>query len=133
MQMEIVGEPHRNAAVSEAAQSQNKSPPLPSLSSLPCPDLIASYKSNSNAVTLSTPPRAPQAVSNSRSTVHAQAAAMPTNGLFHPLAHVRYKAPVHSMTTLVGLRQHIAHYLHLYNTGLLCCLHVYRALFIGQL
>jgi hypothetical protein len=58
-----------------------------------------------------------------RSSVHAEEAVQPTNALAHPLAHVRYKAPVQSIKSLVGLRQHIAHYLHLYNTGLWLCLH----------
>ena len=55
---------------------------------------------------------------NFRSTVHAVAEARPVKSLAHPLARVTYKAPAHSMKTLVGLRQHIAHYLHLYKTGM---------------
>ena len=56
-----------------------------------------------------------------RSSIHAEEAVQPTNALAHPLAHVRYKAPVQSIKSLVGLRQHIAHYLHLYNTGFFIC------------
>ena len=55
---------------------------------------------------------------------YAQEAVRDVKGLAHPLAHVRYKAPVQSIKSLAGLRQHIAHYLHLYNTGLRLCLHL---------
>jgi hypothetical protein len=55
---------------------------------------------------------------NFRSTVHAVAESRSVRSLAHPLARVTYKAPAHSMKTLVGLRQHIAHYLHLYKTGM---------------
>jgi hypothetical protein len=55
---------------------------------------------------------------SSKEFTHAEAAVRPQNSLTHPLAHVRYKAPVHAISSVVGLKQHIAHYFHLYHTGL---------------
>jgi hypothetical protein len=50
-------------------------------------------------------------------TAYAEPAIPLERALVHPLAHVRYKAPVHTMSSVKGLRQHIAHYLHQYHTG----------------
>ena len=126
---------------SAARQQPNAS--APSASPLPIPNLIALHYSGSNAATLTAAEgpqhilpvlRAPHTAdaqvahklkrtSAKRWHAYAQEAVRNVKGLAHPLAHVRYKAPVHSIKSLAGLRQHIAHYLHLYNTGLWLCLH----------
>jgi hypothetical protein len=113
---------------------------------LPSPDLLNQFKSNSNeapeaasnlaaaksirlpfapsAASLQNLPVAaraePQILGRASSkATHAEAAVRPQNALMHPLAHVRYKAPVDTIGSLVGLKQHIAHYFHLYHTGLI--------------
>ncbi len=58
------------------------------------------------------------ATENFRSTEHAEMEVVPGRSLAHPLARVTYKVPKNSMNTMVGFRQHIAHYLHLYRTGM---------------
>jgi hypothetical protein len=112
-----------------------------SSAALPSPDLLIQFNSLAKispdvAPVLSTPAPMPRpiaapkdhppsaarvesrihalAASKSR---HAEAAAPPQSGLMHPLAHVRYKPPVHAISSVAGMKQHIAHYFHLYHTG----------------
>ena len=125
-----------------SASGVELSPVSQSSAALPSPDLLIQFNSLAKispdvAPVLTTPAPMPRpiaapkdhppssarvesrihalAASKSR---HAEAAAPPQSGLMHPLAHVRYKPPVHAISSVAGMKQHIAHYFHLYHTGM---------------
>lgn len=104
----------------DAARSQNLPPSSQPTAYLPPPDLITPFKQSlsqrraESDSRLSVSGIAPMR----RSTVHAQPAVQPPKTLVHHLAHIRYLPPEKSIASLTGIRQHIAHYLHLYRTGL---------------
>ena len=128
----------------DAAGSQNLPPSSQSTVYLPPPDLITTFAQspshrrvesdsrlnarNPNDVALvrrtSSDPLPAGAERRlqpwTASPAHAQPAGQPQKlkTLVHRLAHIRYLPPKNSIASLTGIRQHIAHFLHLYRTGL---------------
>ncbi len=128
----------------DAAGSQNLPPSSQSTVYLPPPDLITTFAQspshrrvesdsrlnarNPNDVALvrrtSSDPLPAGAQRRlqpwTASPAHAEPAGQPQKlkTLVHRLAHIRYLPPKNSIASLTGIRQHIAHFLHLYRTGL---------------
>ncbi len=112
--------------VSMTTPSQNIPSSPQSKICLPPPDLVSIYKRSLTAESAESDSRLNEPNSNAsapatrkwRSIVHAQSAVRPQKSLAHHLTHIHYSPPEQSITSWMGIRQHIAHYLHLYRTGL---------------
>jgi hypothetical protein len=117
-------QPSKDAAGSQTLPSSSQSTAY-----LPPPDLISPFtqslgqrrvKSDSDLSVLTPNEITPMRRSNSDeiTTMRRSRSGQPPKSLVHHLAHIRYLPPEKSIASMTGIRQHIAHYLHLYRTGL---------------